>query len=290
VPFGFFSDSFYAWKSREWLKPYVSQAESLLISSEGEITEAQERFPSVVVSAVGNPTWEGIAVDEDVGEMSNRLLNLIDDTTHAILVPFNKGVPLSLHLARSVLEAAKGLRLHIVFAIHPGELKSTPGVVEIYEEKIAAIHEALPWERWEKPSYEILPGRITSRLSSLDVLQGVVLVVSSSSPTTDVQAVLLGVPTINYIGDPNTVRRIEAEFGMSVPPLAAFGAVSLARTPEELSTLLARAGSVGWGIVSWHREKVRLSLGMGNPLQKVFPQGVPQVGDFVKRACASFCS
>jgi len=224
VHVGFFSDTFGCFKREHFLQ-HAPDVSVLFIASEAEREEAQMLYPNARVVSSGNPSWENL-IDERKSEDEIRSA-VAHNRRDIVLVPFNKTHDTNLDLALRTTRALDHRYPHIIFAVHPGEIQQDPRVVERYRQEIEGNITS-----GDRATFEFLPDGFSSK----DFLRVSRMVVSACSPTTDLQAALLRVPVVNYVGNPETALRLKKEFGGDgVPTLCSLGAACLARDEGAIS-------------------------------------------------------
>lgn len=206
LPFGLFSDSFECWR-RQHFASVRESARYLFVSSEAEVPEAQKLYPHATVAASGNPIWEDLVIpysrDQARGSLNvgHMMLIVCPGNKAEASDPPNKNV----QLVRAVSSAYAGLDVHVVFHPHPGDHADD----SYYREHLAGVADVVL--RNDKDA-------------KAQWVRAANAVVSACSPSTDLQALIHGIPCVNVLDD-EVCARLRREFDADVPPMVAYGYV-----------------------------------------------------------------
>lgn len=189
VPFGVFSDTFGAWKGREWFEEYRQEAAALFVLNEEEAEEARVRYPQAKVFGYGNPRWVEFFTQRTTRDRVRRTLDLDWDDV-VVEVPGGKDLQVNLAHFGAVINAVVLLqkntsrRFFVVISIHPGDDPKNEHGHKAEYEKLA-----------DGKSFVLITDK--SLISADDMLVGANMVVQSAS-TVGVTASCQRIPVINF--------------------------------------------------------------------------------------------
>lgn len=193
IPFGVFSDTFGAWKGRDWFEGYRQNATALFVLNEEEAAEARVKYPNAKVFGYGNPRWAEFFTQRMTSEEVRSKIGAYD-TDIVVEVPGGKDLQVNLAHFGAVISAAEDLNrgdCHFVvfISLHPGDKNPRSEYEKLVDGKSFV--------------------RITDKsiVSADDMLAGADMVVQSAS-TVGVTAACQRIPVINYFSKA-TLDRLE---------------------------------------------------------------------------------
>jgi hypothetical protein len=221
IPFGVFSDTFGAWKGREWFEEYRQNATALFVLNEEEAAEARVKYPKAKVFGYGNPRWAEFFSPRMTRQEVRAKLGLAGGDI-VVLVPGGKDLECNrLHFNAVISACGLGRRelgYVVVISLHPVDKNPRSEYEKLAEGDSSVM---------------IMDNSV---ISADDMLPGVDAVVQSAS-TVGVTAACQRIPVINFFTN-LALDRLEANIhSRNWPPVFQGTEVAVV---EDIEVLLSK--------------------------------------------------